>query len=220
MPHHFTRSQISDLEAVLSAPRFATYLRAAGGDRHRAMALYCWNTEISAAFFVMLQYCELSIRNGALEAVERAFGENWHQNRGFVYTLPLHKKGYQPRSDLTDCAAKLPTLGKVVAELKFAFWENLFVKGQQDRLWTKYLAVAFPGYDRSLTVAQTRTKLYNDIVEVRKFRNRIAHHEPIFSRQLSEDRDRIRRIVAWRRPGAALWLDGIESVSSLLLHRP
>ena len=70
MSHTFTGQQVIDLEAVLSPPRFGTYLREVGGDRHKAMALYCWNTDISAAFYIMLQFCELSIRNGAVEAVE------------------------------------------------------------------------------------------------------------------------------------------------------
>jgi len=220
MPQRFTPQQITDLEAVLSPPRFGTYLRTTAGDRHKAMELYCWNTDVSAAFFVMLQYCELSIRNGAVEAVERVFGANWHLNRGFVYTLPVPKRGYRPRDDLTSCAAKLPTAGKVVAELKFAFWKHLFVQGQQARIWDPQLAAAFPGYDRSLTVAQARASLFDDIDEVRKFRNRIAHHEPIFSRNLALDHKRIRRIIEWRRPGTASWLDGMEGVSRLLSNRP
>ena len=136
MPHNFTVQQILDLEAVLSPPRFGTYLRETGGDRHKAMELYCWNTDISAAFYVMLQFCELAIRNGAVEAVEAEFGANWHLNRGFVYTLPkLNKgRGYQPQTDLQTCARRFPTAGKVVAELKFAFWQSLFVKGQQVRI--------------------------------------------------------------------------------------
>jgi len=220
MPHNFTNQQITELEAVLSPPRFGTYLREVGGDRQRAMDLYCWNTKISSAFYVMLQFCELSIRNGAVEATEAVFGANWHLNRGFIYTLPVPKRGYQPRDDLTECARRLPTSGKVVAELKFAFWRHLFVKGQQARIWDPQLAGAFPGYDQTLTLGQARASLFDDIDEVRKFRNRIAHHEPVFARNLDEDYRRIRRIIEWRRPGAAVWLDGVQEVTGLLGNRP
>lgn len=167
-----------------------------------------------------LQFCELSIRNGAVEAVDAAFGANWHLNRGFAYTLLVPKRGYQPKDDLTECARRLPTAGKVVAELKFAFWRHLFVKGQQARIWDPELASAFPGYDRTLTLSQARASLFDDIDAIRKFRNRIAHHEPIFSRNLSEDHQRIRRLIEWRRPGAAAWLDGVETVTELLAARP
>lgn len=220
MPHAFTVQQIVDLEAVLSPPRFGTYLREAAGDRQRAMDLYCWNTTISSAFYVTLQFCELSIRNGAVEAVEAVFGANWHLNRGFSHTLPVPKRGYQPKDDLAECARRLPTAGKVVAELKFAFWRHLFVKGQQARIWDPELANAFPGYDHTLTLSQARASLFDDIDAIRKFRNRIAHHEPIFSRNLTEDHQRIRRVIEWRRPGTAAWLDGVETVTRLLAERP
>ncbi|NPD14690.1 hypothetical protein HOY34_05660 [Xinfangfangia sp. D13-10-4-6] len=220
MPTRFSNQLILDLEAVLSPPRFATYLREAGGDRQKAMALYCWNTDVSAAFYVMLQFCELSIRNGAVEAIESVFGANWHLNRGFVYTLPAPTKGYRPREDLTGCAAKLPTAGKVVAELKFAFWRFMFLKGQQPRIWDHHLARTFPGYDKALTLSQARARLFDDIDQVRKLRNRIAHHEPIFARNLAEDHARIRRIIEWRRPDVAAWLDGTQQVTALLASRP
>jgi hypothetical protein len=220
MPHNFTAQEVIDLEAILSPPRFATYLREAQGDRHRAMQLYCWNTEVSAALYILLQFCELSIRNGAVEAIEAVFGPDWHLTKGFLYTLPKHKTGYQPAKDLQDCASRLPTAGKVVAELKFAFWQYMFVKGQQKRIWSPQLSVAFPGYDRALQPAQARAFIYDEVDKVRKLRNRIAHHEPIFGRNLTEDRDRLRRIIEWRRPGAAAWLDGIETVTALIANRP
>lgn len=130
------------------------------------------------------------------------------------------KKRYQPRNDLSNCAKRLPTAGKVVAELKFAFWQTLFVKGQQARLWDKHFADVFPGYDRNLTVKQARAAVYDDLEIIRRLRNRIAHHEPIFAHDLEEDRNRIRKLIAWRRPAIADWVDGIEDVSELLGNRP
>jgi hypothetical protein len=62
--------------------------------------------------------------------------------------------------------------------------------------------------------------MHRDVEQVRRFRNRIAHHEPIFSRNLAEDRDMIARLVRWRRPGAAAWLAGVEQVTRLLASRP
>lgn len=222
MAHSFTGQQLLDLEAVLSPPRFGTYLREMGGDRHRAMELYCWNTDVSAAFYVMLQFCELAIRNGAVEAIEAEFGPNWHLNRGFGFTLPTLRKGkgYQPRDDLQQVARRMPTAGKVVAELKFAFWQSVFVRGQDKRIWNKHLATVFPGYDKTLTVAEARAELHVAADSIRKFRNRIAHHEPVFARRLEQDRDRIRQVIEWRRPGTAKWLDSIEQVTPLLALRP
>ena len=139
-----------------------------------------------------------------------------------MYTLPVLRggRGYQPREDLQSCGARLPTAGKVVAELKFAFWQNLFVRGQQARIWDTHFATAFPGYDKTLTLAQARARMFDNIEKIRKLRNRVAHHEPIFARNLAEDRDRIRQVIEWRRPGTAHWVDSIEQVTILLAKRP
>lgn len=180
------------------------------------MQLYCWNTDISAAFYVMLQFRELSVLNGAFEAIEAAFSPNWHLNRGIWHTLSIHKgSGCQPQVDLQRCANRLPTAGKVVAELKLVRWGSLFAEGQDARLWLPHFQRAFPGVDPQLTVEQARASMYADVEQVRRFRNRVAHHEPILSRDVADDRDRIARLIRWRRPGAAAWLAGVEQVSAL-----
>lgn len=186
------------------------------------MALHCWNTDVSAALYVILQLCELSVRNGTVEAIEKVFGPNWHLNRGFGHTLPVLKggKGYQPKADLRACASRLPTAGKVVAELKFAFWQYMFVQGQDKRIWLPHFALSFPGFDAKMTIEQARASVHDDIEKIRHLRNRIAHHEPIFARNLQEDRDRVLRLIAWRRPTVARWLANVESVTKLLAARP
>ena len=168
----------------------------------------------------MVQFCEVAVRNGAVDALERTFGENWHLNRGFYRTLPRLHGRYQPSDDIATCASRLPTAGKVVADLKFAFWQYLFVKGQDERMWNTQMAIAFPDRDPSLSVAQARAQMHGDIEKVRFLRNRIAHHEPIFSRRLDEDRDRIQKLVTWRRAGTGAWLASVQTVTNLLDRRP
>jgi hypothetical protein len=223
MPHLFTPAIINDLETIISPPRFGTYIRETSGDRDRAMQLYCWNSDVSSAFYHMLQFCELTIRNAAVEAIEAEFGRNWHLSRGFKHTLPVpsqRSRRYYAITDLENCASRLRTAGKVVAELKFAFWQSLFVSPLDARLWDKHLAGIFPGLPGPVWVPKIRAKLYNDIETIRKLRNRIAHHEPIFARNLAEDHQRIREIILWRRASAAHWLDGVEQVTGLLAVRP
>lgn len=45
----FTPAELHELPSVISAPRFATYLQATGNDRARALGLYKWNLDLSAA---------------------------------------------------------------------------------------------------------------------------------------------------------------------------
>ena len=66
----FTPQEIADLQEVISAPRFATYLQATQGHVEQALQLYAWNMEVSAAFMAPLHLCEVAIRNAAADAIE------------------------------------------------------------------------------------------------------------------------------------------------------
>src|SRR3546814_7776780 len=107
-----------------------------GNDREKALALYEWNLDLSSALIVPLQVCEVAVRNGIAEAIEHVHGANWPWNNGFIRSLPRPKSKfrYNPANDLQSCAASLPTTGKIIAELKFAFWENIFTVGQDSRI--------------------------------------------------------------------------------------
>jgi len=130
---HFTNDEIRELPVVSSAPRFATYLRATGSDPEAALRLYQWNLMVSAAFIVPLQVCEVAVRNGVVEILEKVHGPNWPWSNGFIRSLSSPKRGYDPKQDLREVASRMPTAGKVVAELKLAFWEKLFTVGQDGR---------------------------------------------------------------------------------------
>src|SRR6056297_3297342 len=70
----FTADEEHHLPNVLSAPRFATYLRETGNDRTRALHLYHWNLQVSAAFMVPLHVLEVALRNAIVEAIEAVHG--------------------------------------------------------------------------------------------------------------------------------------------------
>lgn len=209
-----------DLEAVLSPPRFATYVRACDGDRSRGMALYCWNTEVAAALYTPLKFAEIAVRNAAIEAIVPEFGLDWHASRGFQFTLPKQVGRMTPRADLQNLARRHRTAGAVAAELKFAFWQQLFVLAQDPRLWDSHLRSVFPGIPANLTVAEAREQIHGHLQTIRSLRNRIAHHEPIIRRDLAGDLAAATTLIGWRRPSVAAWIGSIETVSSLLAERP
>lgn len=218
----FSPDEIIHLPNVISAPRFATYLRVCNDHPASALALYQWNLEISAAFIVPLQICEVAVRNGVVHAIEAVHGADWPWSPGFIRSLPRPKASwhYDPQDDLRNVAGRAATAGKVVAELKFAFWEKLFTKGQDTRLWHPHLATAFPGTPHTLPVPQAREHAFASLQAIRRFRNRIAHHEPVFARNLSADYERLREMIEWRNPAAAVWLDRIQQVSEFLSRKP
>lgn len=196
--------------------------RRQANDRSRALALYEWNLALSAAFIVPLQVCEVAVRNGVAEAIQKVHGAAWPWSNGFLRSLPRprHRALYNPEQDLRRVAAVQRTVGKVIAEVKFAFWEQLFTVGQESRIWNVHFRACFPGAPATLTVAQARMTAHNDLAAIRGLRNRIAHHEPIFTRNILDEYRRIHAMISWRSKVAAAWMDRKQGVTALVHLRP
>jgi len=216
-----TSDQLIHLPTVISAPRFATYLREKNNDKRAALDLYHWNLQISAALLVPLHIVEVSTRNAIVEAIEAIHGGTWPWTQGFIRSLTdPGSPAYSPKRDLSLCAQRHPTAGKVVAELKFVFWEKMLTSRFQNRLWDQQFFAVFPDCPRIMQSSQGRARLREDIERVRKLRNRIAHHEPIFSRHIRDDLEGIMRCIRWRNQAAASWVEEIETVTAFLRIRP
>lgn len=217
----YSSEQLTNIPHILSEPRFATYLQHCGNDRNRALQLYQWNLELSAAFVVPLHLLEVSLRNAVVECLVSVHTSNWPWNQGFIRRLPSPSSGYNPTRDLNNVAGmQNPTMGKVVAELKFVFWEKMFTKRHDNRLWNSHIKTVFPNAPSALTSSQVRSKIYDDVIVIRKLRNRIAHHEPIFSRNNQDDYDKIHQLLGWRSLVTADWMHNIQTVTRLILERP
>jgi hypothetical protein len=220
MPQDFTNDELIALPFVISAARFSTYLRIENNDVRRALALYRWNVELSAAFFIPLQICEVLIRNATVEAIEAVHGPSWTSLKGFEYTLPKQPGYYSPQKDFITVTRRHTQVGQIIAELKFMFWQSMFTSGQDTRIWDKHLHQILPFLPVQATIGAARQIVYDEIDAVRRFRNRIAHHEPIFARDIAEEYQRIKSIVAWRSPDTAAWLDRTQLVTGILARRP
>lgn len=217
----FTKEQLYRLPQVLSAPRFATYLRSCSGDRVSALTLYRWNLEVSAAFLVPLHVLEVSLRNAIVDGIEAVHSGTWPWSEGFLRSLPNPPApSYSPTRDLRRLSQLHRASGKITADLKFVFWEKMLTARHQDRLWSRCFYTVFPNAPTEAGSAQARAALRADVGEIRKLRNRIAHHEPIFTRDLHADRQRMIDIVRWRCDTTADWLVRIDPVSALLRRKP
>ena len=215
----FTPDEINELPDVFSAPRFATYLAEKQAHRVEALKLYKWNIDVSCAFFAPLQVCEVSIRNAISEAIELTYGENWPFDQSFEISLPNPSRAYSPRGNLLQHRNE-PTTGKVIAELKFIFWERMFTSRHDRAIWNRNLRTVLPNVDANKTVQELRTEAYQTLGSIRDLRNRIAHHEPIFRRDIQAEYDRIKKVVSWRSAVAADWLDKVETITQLIGNKP
>lgn len=204
---------------TVSSPRIGTYLGATGGDLARAVALYGWNARVSAALMLPAHFAEVATRNAVDEALTAVYGPRWPWDMTFEQSLP-NTKGpfYNPRDDLRAVRSREPTTGKVIAELKFVFWPNMFTARHDVRVWDPHIVRLFPG--ASSNPRQTRARIYADLEAIRKVRNRIAHHEAIFTRNLADDLARMLDLVDLRSSATGQWVRAMEDATGTLAERP
>jgi hypothetical protein len=95
-------------------------------------------------------------------------------------------------------ARKPVTTGAIVAELSFGFWVGLVGPRYDHTLWRKALHRAFQQPLR-------RKLVHGRLNALRRFRNRIAHHEPIWFRPLWSAHDEIVEAIGWLSPATSAW---------------
>lgn len=211
-------SQSHAVRAALSGPRAARYQDDVPAD-HDPLDLYLWNANMSGAFWLPMHVCEVVIRNAAADALAAAVGPNWHAIEGFLASLPAAKPGrYNQRADLR--AFSLTTVERAIVGVKFAFWEKLFVAARDAPIWNKQLRLVMPNLDPSVSVAAHRSWIHDSLNSLRKLRNRIAHHEPIYPRQLDAEYFALRNLVAARCAHTAEWMDQHQQVIDLYAQCP
>jgi hypothetical protein len=76
------------------------------------------------------------------------------------------------RLDASRSGNTTPVPGKVVAEVMFGFWTYLTSNAHEKTIWVPHLHMAYP-------IKTDRRKIHQTLYELREFRNRVAHHEPL-----------------------------------------
>lgn len=217
-----THACLAAIKAALSTQRISTYEAATGAtaaDDPRAIALYAWNAQVSAAMLAPLHICEVVVRNAVADELESVYGPSWPWVQVFIGSLP-RQGGYSSRNDLAKVASQQSTTGKVIPELKFAFWEHMFTTRHDNRLWNAHIKRVFPAHPPSMTVPDLRKRIYQDLNVLRNLRNRIAHHEPIFTRNLSGELARMIELVGMRSPLVESWIVANQQASAFICQTP
>jgi hypothetical protein len=198
------------LGTLLSPARMAPYLTTCAGSWSDALSLYDWNTRVSAAFFESIHYLEIGLRNALDQTAVERLGGGW-----LSPTSPLLTSRSQQAVSIAQGHAGGPRAphGKVVAELPFGFWWSLLADEYNRRLWQPALRFAFDGPVR-------RRTLHHELDEIRRLRNRIAHHEPIHNRDLSSDFQRLLGLSERLAPALGEHIAHTSRVADLLAARP
>jgi hypothetical protein len=180
------------------------------------MVLYEWNAILASSFLVPLHVYEVTLRNAISEAISHRYGADWPTNQVFQNSLAFKNKKAL-LSLLTNNGYQ--SVGKLLPELKLSWFEEVLTARHDGRIWTPYIFTTFPN-STNLTVQQLRKHLKDACFTIRKLRNRIAHHEPIFNQScLPNVYPLIQSTIALRCQDTQQWLSQLERVNELLLNR-
>lgn len=229
---------VESLRRVLSEPRFQPYLRATGGKTADAFNLYRWNMALSAASYEALHLVEVGLRN-AMDAELRTWnaahvdrngqshGEDWlldpHHSLGQLLARDLPTALDRARKAVKRAGRPTASLchDDVVAQLTLGTWRyllparNLRKSPSKAALWNAGLKNAFPHLGRP------HGELVDDLDKVHRFRNRVAHLEPIFGTgHVNSAYAAMCRVTSDLDPGMRGWLDKQSRVDDVLRRAP
>ena len=170
----------SDIQKFFSKCRLDKY-RMDGETEDQAFVRYQWNIKLAEALLPSLNYFEIGLRNGVDRAIRELHGDCWLLD--IPDALRLRDEDIRQIEKFKVIVSEKQGWGAkqddIVAMLGFGFWSSLFQRRYDPLLWqkAKSLEIVFPHMQRAL---RTRKYIEPKLNLVRKLRNRIAHHEPVF----------------------------------------
>jgi hypothetical protein len=120
------------------------------------------------------------------------------------------RTGWTPRSSTSE---RQETRHQIVAGLSFGFWTGL-LGPKYEELWRECLHKAFPnssGKRKQVSVAVER---------VRKFRNRLAHHDSTINVDIPFEVRQIFELASYIDVAAERWLQQCSDVMAVYANRP
>jgi len=213
---------LPSLPRLVSAPRFERYQQRYAGRSDLAVRLYAWNIELTTAFWGPVGCLEVFLRNAVHDALRHGRRDDWW-NEPAVRLLVRERRAIDAAiRTLRDRGDPYPAPDRVVAATSLGLWVGLTDAGvPRDPLWSYETSIwqprvvhAFPGLGRV-----RRKQLHRRLDDVRRFRNRLAHHEPIHTAPLELIRDDIIAIAGFIDPQAAALIDGAHRIDQVLLRK-
>jgi hypothetical protein len=152
------------------------------------------------AFYRPLQSLEICLRNHLSGQLAARYGTNWFKNGGPPFGQDLIDSINHAMADLSQ-ANRQATPGAVIAELSFGFWVMVLSKRYDADLWR----TTFTGVFRQGGSRMARQTVHNRMNDIRRFRNRVSHHEPIYHLSPDQMHADIIQAIAWICPDSAAW---------------
>lgn len=165
----------NELTTLLSEARISKYNYVTHGNKARTIQLYHHNLKLSQRLFGVIGMFEVALRNAIYNHYRNSFNDaEWITEQAAPGKLLEYESDEVQRIKNDFMRKGTYSADKMVASFSFGFWTYLFTR-RNYKVGGKTLLQIFPNRIKGLK----QTDVYNDLTQIREFRNRIAHHEPI-----------------------------------------
>lgn len=182
---------------AVSSQRFESY-RSRTSDDIETFTKCLWNISVCESFYPSLQNLEIGLRNAIHNALTFSYRTSLWFKQSFLCEM-CREDIENAEKDLKNKGKDHNDSGRIIAELKFGFWARLFNKHYQQTLWNNktFLIRVFPNAEARQRI---RTNLAVQIDSIRRFRNRVFHHERILGDKIEDIHNNIIEILGWINP--------------------
>jgi hypothetical protein len=196
-----------DVEKNISKERLSAYRLSPTEPPEDTFARYLWNVTLCEALYPSLQFLEICLRNNIHTAASNHFKNSWWFEQSLPTNQRLQEEIDKARNSLQK-DRKPVTPGGIIAQLSFGFWTTLFQSAYENVLWRKIIKQTFPQMPKKI---RTRKNLKTTLESIRRTRNRVSHHEPIWKdSKLKQHHEEIVRLISWMSAPAATCLQEMD----------
>jgi Abi-like protein len=188
------------LEKTIAIKRLEKYLAAMDGDLSKALQLYEENMRLSECFYTPLQCLEVCLRNTLNLRMCATYGDDWLLS-GTAGLDPGSIKNINDAIDSLRKDRQTEDPDHIVAELNLGFWVGLLGPSYDATLWRNTLYKGF----QATGGGQKRSVVHGRFNALRRFRNRVAHHEPIYFKPLEQFHAEIIEAIGWMCKHTSAW---------------
>jgi hypothetical protein len=209
----------------LSRSRYNRYLSASGNDNNKAKRLYNSNIRLAQAFHPIITQFEVVLRNSLNLQLTSYFADtDWiiNQKNRFMRDSSLRNSGFFLRNSILKSENKLIsrnisiTSGKIISEQTFGFWIAFFLAHHYRLIGGEPIKIF-----RHKPASENRARLYSKLDEIRKFRNRVNHCEPLcftgstINCSVALDiQKKIYELIGWIEPQMVPFFNKIDNVQN------
>lgn len=141
---------------------------------------YIDNLTFSKSSYIPLSVLEIALRNAINNFFSVEVEIAWYEDTTFLTKDGISK--VQEAKNILLGRREPISKNKIIAELSFGFWVNLFKRPYDKKLRIKELRKIFPNLPKSEQKFINREIIYKELNHIRNFRNRVFHYEKVINK--------------------------------------